>query len=689
MGKHPFILVALCVLICFCCEIVASNSLRTKIGTSWEEVEEFFSFSHKFHRKAHVPTVGMSVSYSQYVKNDDLHSVVISVKRKNFDRLKGLVDDISNPYSARYGQHMSRDDVATMISNPDGVHQIKSFLSQYPQLRISKESRYGEYLTVEGPVGLWNKLFKTQLHHVAVHNDAVNEADRSFVRGKEYSLPLELVDHVQEVFNLVQIPPAVQKHQIIYRGNFREGSNVQLSSSVLSFPDQVTPALLNSYYHISNNTGNHMIRQSVYETLNQSASPSDLKQFQETFSIPVQSLSEIINGHVFNGACLGANGFDDCGEANLDVQYLMGVAQNIPTVYYYWGGEDFMLDWITQVADMANPPEVFSISYGSYEINFDSSYLASFDQEAIILASIGTTIFASSGDDGVAGYAVRNLPRACDYYPQFPASSPMVTTVGATNGPQANRTEVVCQSNENDALITSGGGFSDVYPQPSWQSKFVQQYFSEVTGTTKQPVSGYSATGRGYPDVALLGHAYVIVAGGEYLNVDGTSASAPVMAGFAALVNAQRKSQGLSTLGWLNPALYATYDSYIHDIVAGNNNCTASSTCCKQGFYAAEGWDPTTGLGSVMFDNFFATLSTLQALNNTDYDDFTGQSSDNDDDDAILISGGAVVGIIVAVIIVCLAIGVVVAYFCISKQSVAMSRQENPIVVVQGQPVGR
>lgn len=82
---------------------------------------------------------------------------------------------------------------------------------------------------------------------------------------------------------------------------------------------------------------------------------------------------------------------------------------------------------------MSDPPDVFSISYGAYEAAYDTSYLQSFDQEVIKLSMMGVTIFASSGDDGVAGYAVRNLPELCGYYPQFPASSPYVTAVGATN----------------------------------------------------------------------------------------------------------------------------------------------------------------------------------------------------------------------------------------------------------------
>ena len=103
--------------------------------------------------------------------------------------------------------------------------------------------------------------------------------------------------------------------------------------------------------------------------------------------------------------------------------------------------------------------------------------------------------------------------------------------------------------------------------------------------------------------MSLLGAAYVIYANGKLKTLCGTSASAPVFAGMVSLVNAARQAAGKSPLGWLNPALYAFSSKFVHDITSGNNKCDSgtpySPYCCAQGFYAAPGWDPVTGLGSV------------------------------------------------------------------------------------------
>ena len=97
----------------------------------------------------------------------------------------------------------------------------------------------------------------------------------------------------------------------------------------------------------------------------------------------------------------------------------------------------------------------------------------------------------------------------------------------------------------------------------------------------------------------------VILINKHWYLVSGTSASTPVFAGLVSLVNAQRLQAGRSTLGWLNPSIYANAGGFTNDIVSGDNKCTANpDACCDVGFSAAVGWDPVTGFGSVDFQKF-------------------------------------------------------------------------------------
>jgi hypothetical protein len=138
--------------------------------------------------------------------------------------------------------------------------------------------------------------------------------------------------------------------------------------------------------------------------------------------------------------------------------------------------------------------------------------------------------------------------------------------------------------------------------QPNWQSAVVQEYFNKVS-TTNFP-TGFSNR-RGYPDISALGHKYFITLNQGFYTVSGTSASAPVVAGMISLVNAARVSRGQSTFGFINPWLYANAGAVVNDISSGNNFCTASTTCCAQGYRASSGWDPVTGLGVINFQSFY------------------------------------------------------------------------------------
>lgn len=91
---------------------------------------------------------------------------------------------------------------------------------------------------------------------------------------------------------------------------------------------------------------------------------------------------------------------------------------------------------------------------------------------------------------------------------------------------------------------------------------------------------------------------------GQVEQIGGTSASFPEWASLISQINDYRISEGKSTLGFLNPALYsADYSTSFYDITSGSNE-----GCNTNGFPAATGWDAATGLGSMNFANLRKAL---------------------------------------------------------------------------------
>ncbi len=267
------------------------------------------------------------------------------------------------------------------------------------------------------------------------------------------------------------------------------------------------------------------------------------------------------------------------------------------------------------MAGTSNPPLVHSISYGSIATEDPLADIKRFNTEACKLGLKGLTIMVSSGDDGVANFEARDDSSYCGFNPSFPATSPYVVAVGATQGPESNQPEIACSSSTG-GIITTGGGFSVYLSRPSYQDDAVSNYLANAPNLP--PSSQFNTKGRGYPDVALLGYNYQVVIGGQTYAVSGTSASSPVFAGLVSLINGLRFAAGKGPVGFINPTLYklgAQKSSVFNDITVGENNCCAGNAgqqvCCQYGFNATVGWDPLTGWGSVNFFQLQKALTTI------------------------------------------------------------------------------
>ncbi len=197
----------------------------------------------------------------------------------------------------------------------------------------------------------------------------------------------------------------------------------------------------------------------------------------------------------------------------------------------------------------------------------------------------GQSLLQASGDSGAYGPSNAIWP---------PADDPNVTVVGGTALTTAGPAGAWVSES---AWSGSGGGVSTTYPIPSYQQ-----------GMNMAAIGG-SNTMRNIPDVASLAaiQIFLICNDGEWVSVGGTSAAAPLWAGFMALANQQAAANGDPPVGFLNPTIYAIgkgsdYASDLHDIVTGSN-----------GFSAAPGYDLATGWGTIAGQPLINDLASMPA----------------------------------------------------------------------------
>jgi len=531
----------------------------------------------------------------------DIHSVVFHVASipNALDTCDSMLMAISTPGAPKYGKHMSFNEVGSFFRNHQAEKKALAWLRRGgispAEVRMTP---HHEMIRVTTTIAKLEKLLGAKYFQYA----SVEKASHKVHRALDFNWPAKLKSFITSVSdtNILPVPPSIARRA------FRVSKDRQSGN--------VSPSLLASFYRITvQGVPSASSTLSLFESLGQDFSPSDLSAFQTAYSLPQVAVANVIGSNQ-PSAC--SDDPNNCGEANLDVQWALAVTQNATLTYWSVPGNgDIFLQWVEAVTSTPNPPLIHSLSYGSLAPEDPKFDVESFNTAMCKLGLKGLTLFVATGDDGVANFGARGAPSQCGFTPSFPATSPYCVAVGATQGPEMGQPEVACTSFTN-GLITTGGGFSTYVTRPTWQEKTVNDYLTG--GPNVPPRSMFSSLGRAYPDIAMIGHNFPVwIAGQQYIE-SGTSASAPVVASMFTLINGVRLAGGKSPVGYITPTLYQLGESnndMFHDITSGVNNCCAGNngtqTCCQYGFTASQGWDPVCGFGSIDFKRALAYFSSL------------------------------------------------------------------------------
>ncbi len=366
----------------------------------------------------------------------------------------------------------------------------------------------------------------------------------------------------------------------------------------------VTPADLAAIYDVNPlyTQGVDGSGQSVAVVGRSNVKLSDLRAFRSTYGLPVNDPQVIVNG-----IDPGTANFNELLEATLDAEYA-GALARMASVKFVATASTATTDGVflsAQYIVNQNLAPVMTMSFGMCEAQLGAAantFISGLWQQA---AAQGITVVVASGDSGAAGcdaptstYAhngqgVNGLCSTpydlCIGGTEFndagnPAQYWSGSNTAGTYGSALSYVPEVVWNESGGSLWASGGGRSQVYAKPSWQ-----------TGP------GVSLDrSRDVPDVSLTAAShdgYMVVVGGQQYAVGGTSASAPALASMLGLVV---QSTG-SRLGLANPRLYSLAAqqgsggaAVFHDILKGSNGVPL-----LVGYAAGSGFDMATGLGSV------------------------------------------------------------------------------------------
>jgi subtilase family serine protease len=550
-----------------------------------------------------------------------------------------LAKAVSDPRSSSYGQYLNPTEFRKRFAPTEAqVGAVQSWLRSQG-FKVDYTPANNHYVAAEGTVAEAEAAFGTQFGMYSVRGQTVRSP------SADIAIPNALADSVTGVVGLDDSAMFVQTDHVVDKNappsaGFRNAPPLSTYwaqfvspyayppgftdvSSPATAPWTVkgyTPAQIKGAYGISGYDG---AGQTV-AVIDAYASPTivaDVNQWSSNRGLPTMSssqLTQVVPPGVYRRP---ENKKQDpqgwYGEETLDIEAVHGMAPAAKIVYVGAPNNYQDLDAAMNHVVDRHLAQIVTNSYGFATELLPPGYVKPFEDTLIQAAAEGIGVYFSSGDTGdetaTFGFATTD----------WPASSPWVTAVGGTSlgiGQANNRvletgwgtsdyscntTTLACS--RAGWLYGSGGGVSQIFPEPSYQS-----------------AAGLSLSGRGVPDVAalgdpqtglLIGQTQTFPEGAHYdeYRIGGTSLSSPIFAGLMALADQKAGHPH----GFANPAFYANTGSFtdvlsVKTAVARRNyvnsvDASAGTSDRLRTFddysgsptqHTNAGWDNVTGLGT-------------------------------------------------------------------------------------------
>ena len=446
-----------------------------------------------------------SAAWTRVRRFDDLSAsmqLTIGIRQQRVAELEHIATAVSTPHSGSYRQHLSLAAIDAMLAPAaESLQAVREWLQQAGVPVSSLEwSGSGEWLSVHTTVAGAEKLLGAE-YHVYEHTSG-----KRVLRCEAYTLPVSVRGHVDVVgpttrFPALHTPLVSSLPPITARLQNRHAAPQRNLSACDS--GKATPDCIRERYQLFNASApSGLSSAAVTGFLEEYILQSDLDLFAQKYDTQRVGFVPLERG---------ANQSHPAGvESSLDIQYMAAMTHGIDNItFWYESGRqpkdpenEPFLRWLALLANTTNPPLVISTSYGDDEGTVDYDYAQRVNVEFMKAGARGISLLYSSGDSGAGCNANRTA-----FVPTFPAGSPWVTAVGAT--------ELTLNPLGETAVSFSSGGFSNIFPTPDYQKTAVSDYLTKYgAGLPDQKL--WNASGRAFPDVAALGVAFpIIVAGRE------------------------------------------------------------------------------------------------------------------------------------------------------------------------------
>ena len=492
---------------------------------------------------------------------------------RNQGALEQLIHDLHDPSSPRFGQFLTPAQFAEAFGpSKADVNAVVQHLKK-AGYKVMNTSSNRVLIRARAPVSTVEKSLNLRM------NRYKGRTHSFFSAAEEPSLPPEMADRVLHIVGLQNAHIRESR-----RRSVAPRTNLQPAAGGTGPRGGLAPQDIATAYGLpggsTNGNGQTM---ALFQMDGFQA--SDIQTYTNYFHIRQVPLETILVDGATGAAGVGAD------EVSMDIELMNAIAPGANQILVYEGPntDQGVLDTYSKIAN-DNRASVVSSSWGLSEYDTGPTFAHLESQFFMQMAAQGQSFYAASGDSGA--YDAQSPNGTPILSTDDPASQPYVTGVGGTRLNLSSSQNYVSEVAWNSNGGSTGGGVSSIWTIPSWQ-------------TTVPSAASHQM--RNVPDVALDADpntGFSIFTSGQWQVIGGTSASAPLWAGYTALINQLRAQNGLTSLGFANPTFYAmansaSYGNNFHDVTIGNNN-----------YYSAGlGYDNVTGWGTFQGGNLIAALT--------------------------------------------------------------------------------
>lgn len=270
---------------------------------------------------------GWTVHSGMETAGSELSTFTIALSMPSLDSLESMLTDVSTPGNAKYGQFLDDETISSTFAPPAGaVDAVTSWLHESGVAHYNVE---GSFIDFAADIPTVNKLLNANYKYY-------KNGDTTKLRTLQYSIPDSIQQHIEIVDPATFFGTPTAFKQPVVKKSFGKTPR-RAAAADTTCAQALSPSCVKQLYNVGDYKADPRSgsRVGFSSFLNQSALYSDAFVYENAFGIPAQNFSvEIIAG--------GINDQDpktaQTGEANMDVQNIIGVAHPLPITEFITGG---------------------------------------------------------------------------------------------------------------------------------------------------------------------------------------------------------------------------------------------------------------------------------------------------------------------------------------------------------------